>query len=107
MEDKFRMSQDELAYIHQNAQSRMKYNPDIAEKYKRIVDKYPFYTSEKEALQAAHDINNREHRGCQIWAKIGKDDEYYYIRDYFIATDDNVIKQAAEYIGMAHIINVG
>lgn len=107
MVDKFRMSQDELAYIYQNAQARIGYNPDIADEYKKKIDEYPFYESEDAALDAAQSINDREHRGCQIWAKIGKDDEYYYIQNYFIATDDNIIKQAAEYIGMAHIINIG
>ena len=100
MEEKFRINQDELAYIHQNAQARMRYNPDIAAKYKKIIDEYPFYQSEKEALQSTIDIINKEYSNYQIWAKIGKDDEYYYIQDYYIATDDNIIKQTAEYIGM-------
>ena len=34
-------------------------------------------------------------------AKIGKDEEFYYIDDYFIVTNDGLVKEAADYIGMA------
>ncbi len=103
MGDRFRINQSEFAYIYENAQVRMRYNPDIAAKHKKEIEKYPFYQSEKEALQYTLDMMNKEYSNYQIWAKVGKDDEYYYIQDYFIATDDNLIKQAADYIGMALI----
>ena len=48
-------------------------------------------------------LYNSRRFGSQVWAKIGKDEEYYNIEDYYIVTDDNLIKQAIEYIGMDDI----
>lgn len=42
--------------------------------------------------------------GCQVWAKVGKDEEYYYIEDYYIVSANNFIKMAAEYIGMEQFL---
>lgn len=103
---RFKMNQGVLAYIYEDAQGRMDFNPEVAKKHHKTIEEYPFYTSENDAIQVALDIQKKEHRGCQIWAKIGKDEEYFYIQDYFIATNDNRIKQAAEYIGMALIAKI-
>lgn len=81
----------------------MEYNPEIAAKYKKIIEGHPFYKSEKEALKAVADISNKERQECQIWAKIGVDEEYLYIQDYFIVSAENRINIAAEYVGMAQI----
>ncbi|MBQ6940046.1 MAG: hypothetical protein IJN51_01930 [Alistipes sp.] len=98
-----RISQGELKYVYESAQARMEYNPEIAAKYKKIIEEHPFYKSEKDALKAVADISNKERQGCQIWAKIGVDEEYFYIQDYFIVSADNRINIAAEYVGMAQI----
>lgn len=98
-----RISQGELKYVYESAQARMEYNPEIAAKYKKLIEEHPFYKSEKEALKAVAGINNKGWRGCQIWAKIGVDEEYFYIQDYFIVSADNRINIAAEYVGMAQI----
>lgn len=98
-----RIGQGELKYVYESAQARMEYNPEIAAKYKKIIEEHPFYKSEKEAFKAVADISNKERQGCQIWAKIGVDEEYYYIQDYFIVSSDNRINVAAEYVGMAQI----
>lgn len=103
MEYRFRISQNELASVYDNAQARMNYNPKVAEKHKTVIASFPFFKNEKEVLQATLDMMNKKFSNYQIWAKISKTDEYYYIQDYFIATDDNLIKQSAEYIGMALI----
>lgn len=39
----------------------------------------------------------------QVWAKVCKDGEYYYIQDYYIVSNDYKILIAAEYIGMEQI----
>lgn len=103
MKQKQRINQGELKYIYESAKARMEYNPEVAAKYKGMIEAQPFYKREKEAKQAVIDINNKERQKCQIWAKIGVDEEYYYIQDYFIVSADNRINIAAEYVGMAQI----
>ena len=105
MEQLRKISQEEFEYVYENAKARIKAHPEHADEQRKIIDKHPHYEDEKEALQAAIDMNNNGHWGCQIWAKIGKDEEYYFIEDYFIVSDDNIVKQAAEYIGMAHVFS--
>ncbi len=92
-----------LGHDYESALGRMAAHPDYAEKYSKIIREHPYFTSEKEAVSVALSRGSM----CQIWAKIGKDEEYYYIKDdYFIVTDDWRIDQAAEYIGMAILYNV-
>lgn len=79
-------------------------HPEYFKACEKLIQKCPFFTSEMQALQAAQDMCNNRNRGIvHIWAKIGKDEEYYCIQDYYIVTEDNDVKRAAEYIGMAHI----
>ena len=40
----------------------------------------------------------------QVWAKVGKDDDYYFIQDYYIVSNDYRVLIAAEYIGMEQIL---
>ena len=98
-----RISQGELKYVYESAQARMEYNPEIAAKYKKIIAEHPFYESEEEAMKVALDKRNSGRWGCQVWVKIGVDEEYYYIQSYYVVSDDNRVKQAAEYIGMDQI----
>ena len=81
----------------------MEYNPKIAAKYKKIIEEHPFYESEEEAMKVALDKRNSGRWGCRVWAKMGVDEEYYYIQDYFIVSADIQINIAAEYVGMAQI----
>jgi hypothetical protein len=39
----------------------------------------------------------------QVWAKVGKDEEYYFIQAYYIVSNDYRILIAAEYIGMEQL----
>ena len=98
-----KIGQGEFEYIYQSAIARMAVHPERAERETKIVEEHPYYKSEQEALQAAIDMENSGCRGCQIWAKIGRDEEYYYIQDYFIVSNDNIVLRAAEYIGMAQV----
>lgn len=97
------MEQYILQYTYESAKGRMKAHPDIAEKYKSIIQKHPYFKSEKEALEAAIKKEQENPRHFQIWAKVGKKEEYYYIQDYYIVSNDYKILMAAEYIGMAQI----
>lgn len=94
------MNQDVLAFTYNSSKDRMEYHPDIARKYSRIIQKHAYFKTEKEALEAAVNMKNSGSFGCQVWAKIGRDEEYFYIENYFILTDDNQVKLAADYIGM-------
>lgn len=91
--------QDRLKYIYESAQSRMKFHPEITEKYKKIIQEYPFYESEGEALKAASNMVNPA-TPVLIMVNLERDEEFFYFGNHYIVTDDNKIKQAAEYIGM-------
>lgn len=101
LEYQYRMSQDELAYTYENAQARMNANPEFADKHKKAIQTISSFKNEKDALKAAIDIMNEKHSECQIWAKIEKVDDIYRIQDYWITIDDGLVKQSADYIGMA------
>lgn len=102
---KFRMSQSVLEYTYESAKGRMEYHPDLAEKYQNIIEKCPYFKSEREALEAAIKIDKEHPHSCQIWAMIEKSDGIYRIRDYWVVSNDYKILQAAEYIGMAQMYN--
>ena len=92
-----------LGYAYENSLKLAEAHPEHYKQCEKLIQELPHFTSKKEALQAAIDMRNSGRWGCQIWAQIGKDEEYYYIKDYYIVTDDNNIKRAAEYIGMGHL----
>lgn len=98
-----KISQDELKYVYESAQARMDHNPDIASKYKKMIEGHAFCESEEDAMRIARKMENDERSGCQIWGKIGIDEEFYYIEDCYIVTNDIHICVAAEYIGMAQM----
>lgn len=77
----------------------MEYHPDIAEKYSKMIQNHPYFKTLDDAIHYAKSVDEKYINRCQIWAKVGKDEEYYYIQDYFIASDDISILIAAEYIG--------
>lgn len=99
----FRMYQYELQHVYKAAHARMKAHPEYTEKQKKILDKYKFLKSENEALEKAKFAIKNGSFGCQVWANIEKDEEYYYCADKWIVSDDYDILLAAEYIGFAQI----
>lgn len=90
--------QGELRYVYEAAQARMKFHPEVAEKFKRIIKEYPYYKTLEEAVLTANKTDK------DIWAKIRKNKEFYDIQDYFIVSNDNRVLQAAEYIGMFQLL---
>lgn len=78
-------------------------HPDYTNEQKAIVQNQLSFNTKEEAINMAIDMKKRGFFNCQVWAKIGRDEEYFYIDKYYISTNDNVVKKAAEYIGMAHI----
>ena len=104
---KFRIGQDELSYLYEHAKGRMDFNPEIAEKYKKIIKEIPFYKSEKEALEfTVNDMKNSNSISkyrYQIWVEIEKDNDIFRVTNKWFVTDDNIKAQAAEYIGMAQM----
>ena len=101
-EFQFRISQDEMRHIFESAEGRMGYNPEFAEKHKKAIQGYPYFKTEKEALENAIKMMKEKPANYQIWAKIDKgDDGIFRIQDWWIVTDDGKVKLAADYIGMA------
>ena len=98
------LGQDELKYVYESATKRMEYHPEIADKYRKMIEKSPFYKDRDEAIKVADAMCKSGYSGCQVWAKVGKNEEYYYIEDYYIVSADNLIKMAAEYIGMEQLL---
>ena len=97
------LGQDELKYVYESAKKRMEYHSEIADKYRKMVEEVPFYKDRGEALKIANTMLKKGNGNCQVWAKVGKNEEYYYIEDYYIVSADNFIKKAAEYIGMEQL----
>lgn len=91
-----------MDYLYTSAQGRMKANPDAADRFSKIIQEFPRFKTEKEALQRAIKLIKENQSDFQIWAKIEKgDDGIYRVQNWWIVTDDAKVKQAAEYIGMA------
>ena len=96
-----RIGQNEMKLIYAAAQGRKRHNPEYAAEQEDIINKLPVYKTEQEALDVALNQKGTSNgTGYQVWAKIGRDEEYFYIQDYYIVTDDNRTKAAAEYVGM-------
>lgn len=94
-------SQDELGYVYESAKLRMASHPDLAKKYNEVVDNFPHFKTLEETVNSIK-LKTNEY-SYQIWAKVGKDEEYYYIEDYYITSNDYTILIAAEYIGMENL----
>ena len=103
MKYKLNNNQETLMYAYESSQASMKIHHEFTAKCTKTIQEFPHFESEREALINAIVMKKRGCFDCQIWAKINKDEEYYYIQNYYIVTDDNIVKQAAEYIGMAQI----
>ncbi len=101
----YRANQVVLSYIYNSAIERAKVHPDIAEEYNNIIDKWEHFDSESEVLKYVHDKEKETHSYYLILAKIGKDEEYFFIKNYYIVVryDNGEVIKAAEYIGMERI----
>lgn len=98
---RYRISQSDLKYVFETAKSRMEAHPEIAERHQNIIQKCPYFESEREALGMAIKLENENPYRCQIWAKVEKVEDIYRIQNYWLVSDDVKIKVSAEYIGMA------
>lgn len=101
MEYRFRIGQDELKRLYENAKDRMDAHPDFAEKHITAIRDCPHFKSEKRALEVALNMEKDNPCSCQIWAKIENVNDIYRIQDYWLVTDDGKVKMSADYIGMA------
>jgi hypothetical protein len=91
-----------LGYVYEDRKILAEVHPEVFAKFAKRIQKHPHFTSEEEAYQAARDLSAKT-GSAMVLAKIGKDEEFYYIDDYFIVTDDGLVKQAADYIGMVDV----
>jgi hypothetical protein len=99
----YNLGQDELKYIYDSAKARAKNNLELTGKYKSMIEQHVSCKSKDEAVEAARSMLKSGRRGCQVWAAIGIDEEYFFIQDYYIVTDDIHLCVAAEYVGMAQL----
>ena len=100
------LGQEELRYVYDSAERRMEAHPELAEKYKKMIDNFAFYMNKDKAIKAATELNESNIRKYQVWARVSKKEERYYIEDYYIVSNDWKILMAAEYIGMEQILSV-
>lgn len=102
MDYHFRISQEEMRRLYENAKARADYNPDVAEKYRATIEEYKHFDSEKEALEyALKKAKNSEYPYHQIWAKIEKVEDIFRVQNWWIATKNINVKMAADYLGLA------
>lgn len=97
------LGQEELKYVYERGKNRIECHPELAKKYRKIIEEFPFYQDRNEAIERAIQMNKDSLEPYQVWAKVGKDEEYYYIQDYYIVSNDYHILIAAEYIGMEQL----
>lgn len=100
------LTQSILAYTYEQAMERMKQNPSVAKERNDEIAKQKTFKSEQEAIKRAENLKVESGSIIQIWAKVSKDEEYYFLEDFWIVTDDNIIKLYAEYIGMALVYSL-
>lgn len=93
--------QECLKYIYESAQARLGYDAEREEEYRERLQKLPVYTNEEDAVKAFFDVWNKRKGNLWILAKVGVDEEYFYVQeDYFLVTDDGLMLQAADYLGL-------
>jgi len=95
--------QDELDYIYKSALARVSAHKEYADKQRDILNHYSFLATEDEAISKAMLLIKEDSFHCQIWAGIKKDEEYYYISDKWIVSEDWNVLLAAEYLGFAQV----
>ena len=105
VEYRFRSRQGELSALYNAAQARIAAHPDIADKYQIVIRKCTYFESEKEAREYVSCKEKETHLYYRIFAIIEKDEEFYFIQNYYIAVanDEVDVIKAAEYLGMEMI----
>jgi hypothetical protein len=98
------LGQEELKYVYERGKKRMEYHPELAEEYRKMIKEFPFYHDRNEAIEKAVQMSKNSLKEYQVWAKVGKDGDYYFIQDYYIVSNDYRILIAAEYVGMEQIL---
>jgi hypothetical protein len=94
-------SQDRLKYAYENGQARVQHNPEYSEKYLKRLQQLPVYTNEEDAVKAFWELKEQNGGNTVVWAKIEVDEEYFYLReDHLLVTDDGLMHQAADYLGL-------
>ena len=73
-------SQNELQYVYNSAKERCEAHPEIVEKYKKLLADVPVYKDRNESIRKAVSASKESNKNGQVWAKIGKDEEYFYIQ---------------------------
>ena len=96
--------QFELGYVYNRGIDLANGNPELADKYTKLIQSHPYFKTLDEAIKFARKQREESYDHYQIWAKVGKDEEFFYIQDYYIVTKDNKIAVAADYIGMEQIM---
>lgn len=97
-------TQECLKYVYENGQALLGYDTELAEEYRKRLQELPVYTNEEDAVQAFLDGWNNGKFNLWIFAKVGVDEEYFYVQDdYFLVTDDWRMFQAAEFLGLVNI----
>lgn len=97
------LGQEELKYVYERGKKRIEYHPEFADKYIKMIEELPFYQNRNEAIEKALQMSKDCQEPYQVWAKVGKDEEYYFIQDCYIVSNDYRILIAAEYIGMEQL----
>ncbi len=92
-------NQGSLSYTYRSAQARMAAHPEHAAKQKEIIGNCKFVKPD-EAVGKALQMIKVGNYNCRVWAKIEIDEEFYFLSEEWIVTDDWDVSLAAEYIGL-------
>jgi hypothetical protein len=99
---KLQLTQEVLKRVYEDARDLKEYNRELAEEYELLVRDHKFFKTEKEALTEAIKLMKANLYNYQIWAKIDKGkDGVYRVLNWWLVTNDNKVKLAAEHTGLA------
>lgn len=102
MKQTFGYKQISLEYAYVHTSERLKRHPELAEKYKKIIEEYPHYTNIEDAKRAAFYMSKRTNSIGMIFGKADKDKDHYYIPNDFIVVD-SIGRAAADFLGLLPI----
>ena len=99
---KLQLTQEILKRVYEDARDLKEYNRELAEEYELLIRDHKFFKTEKEALMEAIKLMKANLYNYQIWAKIDKGkDGVYRVLNWWLVTNDNKVKFAAEHTGLA------
>lgn len=79
---KVKNDQRTLGYAYETALELQKNHPEVFKERQEVIQALPYYKDEESAIKAAIELWETTQGDCQVWARIGKDDEYHFIQDY-------------------------